>query len=160
MSSLSAALANGSRMLSYALGALVVMLAFVFATAEMRPGEIASWMHRVLGAPFVVLLVALTLASLFCTWQVSSDPGQSFWFEAGMQAASGVATVALTYTLIGISMGIGSMADHPLGPDTVTELIRSMTEDFSLAFMTTAVGLPVSAILRTLLVLTEARSRS
>ena len=42
----------------------------------------------------------------------------------------------------------------------VDELIRSMTEDFSLAFMTTAVGLPVSAILRTLIILTEARSRS
>ena len=29
------------------------------------------------------------------------------WFEAGIQAANGVTTLALTFTLLGISLGIG-----------------------------------------------------
>ena len=36
-------------------------------------------------------------------------------------------------------------------------MIKSLTENFSMAFMTTVVGLPTSALLRSLLLVTEAK---
>lgn len=74
-------------------------------------------------------------------------------------SANGVTTLALTFTLLGISLGIGSLAGQELNPDTVPVIIREMTANFSLAFMTTVVGLPVSAVLRSLIVVTHARNR-
>ena len=47
-----------------------------------------------------------------------------------------------------------------LTPETIQPVIRKMTSNFSLAFMTTVVGLPVSAVLRSLIVVTHARQRS
>ena len=82
-----------------------------------------------------------------------------FWTEAGLQAANGIATLALTYTLLGISLGIGTLAEQELTPETVRHVIRGLTSQFSLAFMTTVVGLPTAAILRTLLVVTHAQKQ-
>ena len=78
---------------------------------------------------------------------------RDYWFAVGMQAANGVTTLALTFTLLGISLGIGSLAGQTLTPETVQTVIRDLTANFSLAFMTTVVGLPVSAGLRALLVI-------
>jgi hypothetical protein len=44
-----------------------------------------------------------------------------------------------------------------LSPETVRVVIREMTANFSLAFMTTVVGLPVSAVLRSILMIGMAR---
>ena len=74
-----------------------------------------------------------------------------------MHAAQGVATLALTFTLLGISLGIGSLADNQLTPDTIQSVISQLTNRFSMAFMTTVIGLPVSAVLRTGLAVTYAR---
>lgn len=74
-----------------------------------------------------------------------------------MQASNGITTLALTYTLFGISLGIGTLSEATLTPDTIHEVIRALTANFSLAFMTTVVGLPVSALLRSLLAVTHAR---
>ena len=60
---------------------------------------------------------------------------------------------------LGISLGIGSLAGQDLTPDTIQSVIRTMTANFSLAFMTTVIGLPVSALLRSLLIVTDARNR-
>ena len=79
------------------------------------------------------------------------------WLEAGLQAANGVTTLALTYTLLGISLGVGSMAENELSPDTIQTVVRNLTAQFSMAFLTTVVGLPLSAVLRTLLLVTHAR---
>jgi hypothetical protein len=75
------------------------------------------------------------------------------------KAANGIATLALTYTLLGISLGVGTLAEQELTPETVRHVIRGLTSQFSLAFMTTVVGLPTAAVLRTLLVVTHARQR-
>jgi hypothetical protein len=80
--------------------------------------------------------------------------------EAAMHAANGVATLALTYTLLGISLGIGQLAHEELTPATVQVVIRGLTEQFSLAFLTTIVGLPTAAVLRALIEVTRARVES
>jgi len=68
-------------------------------------------------------------------------------------------TLALTYTLLGISLGIGTLAGQELTPETVRGVIQDLTANFSRAFLTTVIGLPVSAALRAVLVVTHGRRR-
>ena len=60
-------------------------------------------------------------------------------------------SLALTCTLLGISLGIGSLSGHELNPTTIPQVIKGLTEHFAMAFMTTVIGLPVSAALRSAL---------
>ncbi len=155
-----AVLNGGSRAVSYFLGAVVLALALALAMGAPEPGQILSWAARVLGGVFLGLLSALILATLYC-WQRLLDrslgPQQrQAWHEAGLHAANGIATLALTYTLFGISLGIGELAGQSLTPETVQTVIRGLTERFSLAFMTTVIGLPTSALLRALLSISAA----
>jgi hypothetical protein len=155
-----AAISGGSRALSYFLGAVVLVLAVALAMGAAEPGEILDWAARVLGGVFIGLLTTLILATLYC-WQRLLDRQMASvqrqaWHEAGLHAANGIATLALTYTLFGISLGIGELAGQNLTPDTVNEVIRGLTERFSLAFMTTVIGLPTSALLRALLSISAA----
>ncbi|MBT5081708.1 MAG: hypothetical protein HOK21_25380 [Rhodospirillaceae bacterium] len=153
-------LGGGSRALSFFLGAIVLALALALALGAPEPGQILAWAARVLGLVFMGLLSVLILTTLYC-WQRllvrDLNPQQrQAWHEAGLHAANGVATLALTYTLFGISLGIGELAGQSLTPDTVQEVIRGLTERFSLAFMTTVIGLPTSALLRALLSISAA----
>ena len=160
MAGVIAFVSGGSRALSYFLGAVVLVLAVALAMGAPEPGEILAWVARVLGGGFIALLTILILATLYC-WQRLLDrelrPQQrQAWHEAGLHAANGIATLALTYTLFGISLGIGELAGQSLTPETVQEVIRGLTERFSLAFMTTVIGLPTSALLRALLSISAA----
>jgi uncharacterized iron-regulated membrane protein len=150
-----ALLDGGSRALSYYLGALVLVLAAAMALDLPQPGDVVAWALRVLGVAFLAMLSVLILSALY-SWvrltrrEVPPQQRQA-WQEAGLHAANGIATLALTYTLFGISLGIGELAGQELTPATVQEVIRGLTERFSLAFMTTVIGLPTSALLRALL---------
>ena len=146
---------GGSQALSYYLGALVLGLAAAAIFDLPQPNEIIAWATRVLGFTFLALLSALILIALY-GWVRLTRHGmppkyRQAWQEAGMHAANGIATLGLTYTLFGISLGIGELAGQELTPATVQEVIRGLTERFSLAFMTTVIGLPTSALLRALL---------
>ncbi len=55
---------------------------------------------------------------------------------------------------------ISTLAHEALTPDSVQGIIQELTGKFSMAFMTTVVGLPIAAVLRTMLVVTQARSES
>ena len=79
------------------------------------------------------------------------------WLETGLNLSGGITTLALTFTLLGISLGIGGLAEQELTPDTVQNVIRDLTAQFSLAFMTTVIGLPTAALLRGALLITHAR---
>lgn len=154
------ALGGGGRAVSYTLGALVVGLAGASAATSLGFADIAAWAERVFGATFLVLLVGLIVAAVYAWLRMRSGGDPVLWLEAGLQAAGGIATLALTYTLLGISLGVGSLAEHALTPETVPEVIRNLTAKFSLAFLTTVVGLPLSAVLRTLLLITHARLKA
>ena len=75
----------------------------------------------------------------------------------GLHAANGIATVALTFTLFGISAGIGELAAGDLNIDTINTVIASLTDQFSMAFMTSVVGLPLSALMRVVVGVTGKR---
>ncbi len=148
------------RSTSYVLGGTVIALAVASATSPLTAADIAVWAERVFGPTFTVLFLGLIGVTLFC-WvrvgQLRHDPRHSRpWLEGGMHAASGVATLALTYTLLGISLGIGSLADQELTTDTVQTVIQGLTGNFSMAFMTTVIGLPTAAVLRALLLVSNA----
>lgn len=151
---------TGSRAVSYLLGGIAIVLAMAALITSATASEITAWAREVLGWTFVAMLGTLVFVALFSWARMVSDHRDrdgNVWLEIGIQAANGVTTLALTYTLLGISLGIGSLAGQDLTPDTIQGVIRSMTANFSLAFMTTVVGLPVSAVLRSLLVVTHAR---
>ncbi len=153
---------TGSRAVSFLLGSLVIGLAFAALATSSSAAEITDWAGQVLGWTFVFLLASLIFICLFSWVRLLRDgttPATEVWLQAGVQAANGVTTLALTFTLLGISLGIGSLAGQDLTPDTIQSVIRKMTANFSLAFMTTVIGLPISALLRSLLIVTDARNR-
>ncbi len=153
---------SGSRAVSFLLGSLAIGLAIAAIATSSSAVEITDWAGEVLGWTFVGLLTTLAFIVLF-SWvrllREGTTPATEVWLETGVQAANGVTTLALTFTLLGISLGIGSLAGQELTPDTIQSVIRKMTANFSLAFMTTVIGLPVSAFLRSLLVITAAHNR-
>jgi len=153
----------GSRAVSFMLGGLALALAGAALFSQASAAEITDWAGRVLGWTFVTLLASLVFICLLSWVRLLRDgitPETEVWFETGVQAANGVTTLALTFTLLGISLGIGSLAGQELTPETIQAVIRKMTANFSLAFMTTVIGLPVSALLRSLLIVTDARNRN
>ena len=163
MRTVAAVFASGSQAASYLMGAIVLAAAGLAAVWSLRIQDIASWAFDVLGAGFVGLLTLLVLATAYCLVQLrrarTDVDAADFWLMTGVQLAAGVATLALTYTLFGISLGIGSLAGQGLTPETVQGVIRDLTASFSLAFMTTVVGLPLSAVLRTTLVVVHGKQR-
>jgi hypothetical protein len=154
-------LGTGSQAATYLLGGAAVILAVAAVATSASAGDVAQWIRDVLGFTFIALLGTLIFIVLFCLARLNSKSEQSdndrVWFEAGIQAANGITTLALTFTLLGISLGIASLAEHELSPETIRDVIRDMTANFSLAFMTTVVGLPVSAVLRSILLIGIAR---
>ncbi len=163
MRALADVIATGSQAASYLLGAAVLLAAGLAAVWSLQIQDIASWAFDVLGAGFVGVLTLLVLATAYCLVQLrrARHDGEAadFWLTTGVQLAGGVATLALTYTLFGISLGIGSLAGQGLTPETVQGVIRDLTASFSLAFMTTVVGLPLSVVLRTTLVVVHGKQR-
>ncbi len=162
MRALLGTLDSTSRATSYMMGALAVALAVAVLMTSSSVTDIANWAREVLGWSFVVLLTSLVFLALYSWVRMLQlkGAGDGVWFEAGVQAANGVTTLALTFTLLGISLGIGTLAGQELTPETIQPVIRKMTANFSLAFMTTVVGLPISALLRSLIIVTHARNHS
>jgi len=153
-----AALDSGSRTMSYFLGIVVLGLFGAAMTTAFDPGDIMRWAHEVFGVTFLVSLSALVIISLHSWTRLSAgETVDAMRLETGLHAANGIATLALTYTLLGISLGIGSLAEHDLSPDTIQPVIRDLTGHFSMAFLTTVVGLPTSAVLRAVLMITTRR---
>ena len=153
-------LAAGSRSLSYLLGGAVLLLAGTVMVSGLDAPAVAAWALDVFSATFLVLFAALVSAAVVA-WTRLTEGGEParrhLWREIGLHAANGVSTVALTYTLLGISLGIGSLAGQPLDPTTIQPIITELTRYFSLAFMTTVVGLPTAAALRALVLISDAR---
>ncbi|MDX1400627.1 MAG: hypothetical protein R3245_01785 [Kiloniellales bacterium] len=147
-------LTGASRTSSTLLGGFVVFLAFAAMISGEGVSEIGRWAWEVLGVTFIVLLTSLVFITVF-SWtrmDLNVDPDQrELWMTAGLQAANGIATLALTYTLFGISLGISSLAGQELTPDTVQGVIQTLTAQFSTAFMTSVIGLPLSALMRAIL---------
>ena len=161
MRQLSITMGNASRTMSFLLGLIVIALAVTAMTTQLTVGDIAAWLQQMLGVSFLVLLAGLISISLYAWVVILRRCGpMQVWMDTGMHAANGITTLALTYTLLGISLGIGSLAEQSLTPETVQEVIRELTANFSLAFLTTVTGLPTATLLRAVLSITYSHRRS
>ena len=135
------------------LGGLVVIgLALTLLLFGVVPKDLFAAAKDTLGAVFITLAVGLVLTVMaavarICDAQLDVQ-SKSVWLHIGLHAANGIATVALTFTLFGISAGIGELAAGNLNIDTINTVIASLTDQFSMAFMTSVVGLPLSALMR------------
>ncbi len=144
---------------SYGLGGAVLVLTAATLATQKDPATVAALAGRIFGPGFIAGYTLLLFAGLACWRKQVRHPGRVLWPRAALQAASGIATLALTFTLLGISLGIGGLAEQRLSPETIHDIIAGLTAQFSMAFMTTVVGLPTAAILRAMVILTDARRR-
>ncbi len=154
---------NLSRTISYFLGIIALVLGGAVVITKTSVGEVTSWAEQILGFGFLGLfgfLVAGSLYSLLNMHRYKNSTLCNVWLETGLNLSGGVTTLALTFTLLGISLGIGGLAEQVLTPETVQDVIRDLTAQFSLAFMTTVIGLPTAAFLRGALLISHSHLMS
>lgn len=152
-----------SQALSYVLGGLVLVAVVANLTTAAPVASMVGWAVEVLSLGFCLMTLGLVFA-VSLAWTRLADRAtpseeRQLWLTGGMHAANAIANLALTYTLFGISIGISSLAERSLTPETIPGIIKELTHGFSMAFMTTVVGLPLATALRALLSITAARRR-
>ncbi len=146
---------QSSQALSILLGSIILILLFYATIKGYEPFFIHNWAKSVLGYSFIFLTLTLTLLSLISILNIHNSKiyEKKLWFETGIQLSNIISTTALTYTLLGISLGIGELSSSNLNVDTINETVSKLTKQFSMAFMTSVIGLPLSAVLRGILVI-------
>ena len=146
---------QSSQAISVFLGCILISLVFFVCLTENEPFEVFNMATSILGSTFILLISLLTFFSIICITNVITLNfyEKKLWFETGIQLSNLISTIALTYTLLGISLGIGELSSSKLDVDTINETISKLTEQFSMAFMTSVVGLPLSGILRSILII-------
>jgi hypothetical protein len=158
------------RAISVVLGSLVILMAGLSFSNDLTASEIYIWTRDILGLGFITLTILLVFVSVFSSLKILETKGQEAsdsvdafrrkWMLSGLQACNGIATIALTFTLLGISLGIGSLSHGGLTPETINDIIAELTNHFSMAFMTSVIGLPLSAVLRTMIILINTTTMS
>ena len=144
-----------SQVTSWFFGLLVIMFfTYMIATGN-HPTKMLDWGFSTLGTSFIVIFSILVFASLFCIFKLNTSENniKKFWLETGMQFSNSISIIALTFTLLGISLGIGELSSAKLDLNTINQTIGKLTEQFSMAFMTSVIGLPVSAIFKSALII-------
>ena len=139
------------------MGAGVIMLALASYITDQRLSALFEWMQQVFGWGYALMYALLVAGALFSFRRLSAAKDSRYWFELGQQTAGGIATLSLTFTLLGISLGIGALSDKTIDPTTIQGIIQELTRHFSTAFMTTVVGLPTANCLRALISLKYVR---
>jgi len=136
---------------SIGFGCIVISLALTSYLTNMGLNDILRWVEQFFGVGFISIFLALLGLGTVALYNVHRQQNVGFWFEVGQQSSNGISTLALTFTLLGISLGIGTLSGQSLTPDNVQSIIGELTRQFSMAFMTTVVGLPTATLLRALL---------
>ncbi|MDN4501398.1 hypothetical protein QX776_03255 [Alteromonadaceae bacterium BrNp21-10] len=139
---------NPIRLVIMLAGALVIALALMSYFTAMPVVTLVEWLKRVFSLGFLVIYLGLVSVGIYAATQIGQSKTAEYWHEVGQQMGNGIATLALTFTLLGISLGIGSLSENSLSPDNIQQVISELTQQFSTAFMTSIVGLPTAAIIR------------
>lgn len=130
------------------IGLSIVALAGLSYLTNMPLSALLAWAKVVFGWSFALLFSGLLVTGILASQKLRRGCNPYYWYEVGQQAANGISTLALTFTLLGISLGIGSLSEQPLSPDNIQHIISNLTQQFSTAFMTTVVGLPTASLIR------------
>lgn len=137
------------------LGLCTIVLALATYILDLNLASTYQWLKTAFGPLFLTLFTLLCGLGIYAITRLKcnavAEQKLEVWYETGQQAASGIATLALTFTLLGISLGIDSLSKQSLSPETVNAVIQELTRHFSTAFMTTVVGLPTAHLIRSVL---------
>ena len=138
--------------LGYVLGVAVIAAALAAYLTGRSLSGLWALLEQLFTPGFVLGYGVLSAVAVYAGSRLSAREQRPqvlhFWHQAGLQSASGVATLALTFTLLGISLGIGTLAEQALTVESVTPMIQQLTQHFATAFMTSVLGLPSAAVLR------------
>ena len=146
---------QSSQALSIFLGGIVLTLFVYVGYSDTNPSFIFEWLISTLGYSFLIITAFLTFMAIISIININNceNRRRKFWFETGLQVSNLISTLALTYTLLGISLGIGELSSSKLDIDTINQTISKLTQQFSMAFMTSVIGLPLSGLLRSILII-------
>jgi len=133
------------------LGLIIISLALVSYFTELPLSGLFAWFERFFSSAFIIIYGLLVALGIYAIVQLKQSKQANYWQEVGQQAGNAIATLALTFTLLGISLGIGTLAEQPLNPENVQVIIAGLTKQFSMAFMTTVIGLPTATVIRALI---------
>lgn len=133
------------------IGLSIISLAAVSYVTELPLSDILIWLDRFFSSAFIGIYTLLVALGVYAIVQLKQPADADYWQEVGLQSGNAIASLALTFTLFGISLGIGSLSEQPLSPDNVQLIISGLTKQFSMAFMTTVIGLPTATIIRALI---------
>mgnify|MGYP001295399754 CR=1 FL=1 len=140
-------------------GIVLVCFASMSILLGVEPKTLLTQVRDILGEPFLILTGLLTATAITAILkvadQLTSRNMKKIWLQIGIHASNGVATLALTFTLFGISSGIGQLTAGSLNIEEINSVIASLTDEFSMAFMTSVIGLPLSALLRVAVAVTS-----
>ena len=152
---LSMGFSQSSQALSIFLGGIVLILFLYVGYSDANPYFVFEWIVSTLGYSFLIITTFLTLIAIISIININNCESRKrkFWFETGLQVSNLISTLALTYTLLGISLGIGELSSSKLDIDTINQTISKLTQQFSMAFMTSVIGLPLSGLLRSILII-------
>ncbi|MBF7073060.1 hypothetical protein ISG33_06570 [Glaciecola sp. MH2013] len=135
-------------------GTITIVLAILSYLTNLDAMQLIQSLQKMFSTSFLLFFVPLCGLGLLSICNILNSQRtiqeKRYWAEIAQQTANGISTLALTYTLLGISLGIGALSHQSLGPDTVNAVISELTSQFSMAFMTTVVGLPCSTLIRSL----------
>ena len=151
---------QSSQAISIFLGGIVLTLFVYVGYSDTNPSFIFEWLISTLGYSFLIITAFLTFMAIISIININNceNRRRKFWFETGLQVSNLISTLALTYTLLGISLGIGELSSSKLDIDTINQTISKLTQQFSMAFMTSVIGLPLSGLLRSILIITYEHS--
>ena len=146
---------QSSQAISIFLGGIVLTLFYYVVYSDANPSFIFEWLISTLGYSFLIITAFLTFMAIISIININNceNRRRKFWFETGLQVSNLISTLALTYTLLGISLGIGELSSSKLDIDTINQTISKLTQQFSMAFMTSVIGLPLSGLLRSILII-------
>ena len=146
---------QSSQAISIFLGGIVLTLFVYVGYSDTNPSFIFEWLISTLGYSFLIITAFLTFMAIISIININNceNRRRKFWFETGLQVSNLISTLALTYTLLGISLGIGELSSSKLDIDTINQTISKLTQQFSMAFMTSVIGLPLSGLLRSILII-------
>lgn len=130
------------------LGTGIIIFAVIELMNHVTLQAFFSQLTDVFSTSFVVIFTVLVVSSLLAIAKIQNNHHNEYWSEVGLQLANAISALALTFTLLGISLGIGSLSEQPLTPANVQILMNQLTQHFSMAFMTTVVGLPTATVIR------------
>lgn len=132
-------------------GMAIISLALISYFTELSISDLFIWVERFFSSVFIAIYSVLVALGIYAITQLTEHKYADYWQEVGQQSGNAIATLALTFTLLGISLGIGTLSEQPLNPENVQMMVSGLTKQFSMAFMTTVIGLPTATIIRALI---------